>query len=526
MVVGSGYGGAIAASRLARAGKQVCLLERGRELQPGEYPDTAPEAAREFQLDTPDGHVGNEAGLYDLHVNPDICVFVGCGLGGTSLVNANVALEADPRVFADPRWPAGLRADLTTRLQTGYQRAREMLKPTPLPPGIETPKLQALRASAAAMGAADRFIRPPINVTFEDGVNHVGVEQKACNLCGDCCTGCNHGAKNTVLMNYLPDAHNFGASIFTTVSVTHLSRSGDSWNVHYRLVGEGREAFNAPEDFVRARIVVLAAGTLGSTGILLRSAKLGLPLSEKLGQRFTGNGDVLGFSYNGDAAVRGIGFGHRDPALQTDKVGPCISGAIDLRNANVLEEGMIVEEGSLPGALAPFLPLAFNAAAAATQISCTAEQLAREAQCDVEGSYTGAMQNTQTYLVMSHDDGAGVISLENDRVRVTWPRVSRQEIFKSVGGVLDKATVPSKGIYLEDPISEKIAGQDLITVHPLGGCVMGEDAAQGVVNHKGQVFSSINGDAVYSDLYVSDGSVIPRPLGVNPLLTISALAER
>src|SRR5579863_9531266 len=111
VVVGSGYGAAIAASRLARAGQQVCVLERGREFQPGEYPDTEAEALAETQAELPSGHVGSRAGLYDFHVNPDVNVFVGCGLGGTSLINGNVAVRAEPRVFDDARWPQALRDD-------------------------------------------------------------------------------------------------------------------------------------------------------------------------------------------------------------------------------------------------------------------------------------------------------------------------------------------------------------------------------------------------------------------------------
>ncbi|MGH3992370.1 MAG: NAD(P)-binding protein, partial [Pseudonocardiaceae bacterium] len=81
VVVGSGYGGAITASRLARAGRQVCLLERGKELQPGEYPDTGPEAWGEMQIDYPDCHVGSRTALYDMRVNDELSVFMGCGLG-------------------------------------------------------------------------------------------------------------------------------------------------------------------------------------------------------------------------------------------------------------------------------------------------------------------------------------------------------------------------------------------------------------------------------------------------------------
>ena len=116
VVIGSGYGGDIAASRLARARQTVCLLERGREILPGEYPDSMLSATSEFQADLPAGHIGSRTGLYDLRVNKDINVFVGCGLGGTSLVNANVAVRPEPRVFEDPKWPQGLRDDRHTRL--------------------------------------------------------------------------------------------------------------------------------------------------------------------------------------------------------------------------------------------------------------------------------------------------------------------------------------------------------------------------------------------------------------------------
>src|SRR5579864_8384922 len=93
VVVGSGYGGAIAASRMARAGQQVCMLERGKEFQPGEYPDTEIKALEEIQADLLDVHVGPRTGLYEFNVNEEINVFKGCGLGGTSLVNANVSLR-------------------------------------------------------------------------------------------------------------------------------------------------------------------------------------------------------------------------------------------------------------------------------------------------------------------------------------------------------------------------------------------------------------------------------------------------
>lgn len=528
VVIGSGYGGAIAASRLARAGRQVCLLERGRELQPGEYPDTGPEVLGQLQVDGPAGRLGSRTALYDMRVNEDLNVFLGCGLGGTSLVNAGVSLRPEDRIFDDPRWPQALRADLGTLVADGYRRAAEMLRPTVLPDSMAgVPKLAALAESATVLPG--HLTRVPINVNFTEQVNQVGVPQRACTLCGDCVSGCNRAAKNTVLMNYLPDARNHGARIFTTVDVRYLERVNGRWLVHYQLLDTGRERFDAATQFLGADIVVLAAGALGSTEILLRSAAHGLPLSGRVGQRITGNGDVLAFSYNSDREVNGIGWGHREHGAP---VGPCITGVIDLRNQPDLEQGMVIEEGAIPGALANFLPLSLAAVSRSVGVDTDPglpdrlAELSRELESLVQGPYQGAVRNTQTYLVMAHDDGNGSAELIDDRLRVTWPGVGGQAIFGKISELLRRATGPLGGTYLRSPIWTKVLGNRLVTVHPLGGAVLAEDAEHGVVNHQGQVFAGTHGTDVHPDLYVSDGAVIPRCLGVNPLLTISALAER
>ena len=554
VVVGSGYGGGITASRMARAGQEVCILERGKEFQPGdfdkdhklikhgEFPDTEAEALREVQIDLPKLHTGSRTGLYDMRVNDDISVFVGCGLGGTSLLNANVALQADPRIFKLPEWPEEFRNNPNV-LSDGYKRAKEMLKPTPYPDETrptEFPplaKLNALQKSADYIQEA--FYRPPINVNFDtlDGnLNHVGVEQHPCVGCGDCMSGCNYRAKNTVLMNYLPDARNHGAEIFTQVSVRYLSRRDDRWLVHYQLLNTGRDKFDAPTMVVSADIVVLAAGSLGSTEILLRSKNNGLLMvSDQVGEHFTGNGDFLGFAYNCDEEINGVGFGHRPPVDNGNtrtKVGPCITGVIDLRNKEPLEDGYVIEEGSIAGAFGGFLPGLLSVAAGFlgkdtdSGVGDRIKERTRELESLVRGAYHGAIRNTQTFLTMAHDDDNGKLKLEDDRLRIHWPEVGRQPIFKKVADKQEQATAALGGTYLKDPVANKITGEDLITVHPLGGCIMADSADKGAVNHKGQVFSGIEGTAVYDSLYVSDGSVIPRPLGVNPLLTISAVAER
>ncbi|MEP6976513.1 MAG: GMC family oxidoreductase [Thermoleophilia bacterium] len=532
IVVGSGYGGAIAASRLARAGRTVCLLERGRELQPGEYPDSLMEATREFQVDTDRGHLGPATGLYDFRVNRDMNVFLGCGLGGTSLVNANVALAPEPRVFEDLHWPQELRDDLAS-LDACYARATEMLRPAPYPANFPTlPKLDAMAKIAERLG--ESFYPPPINVNFEElegGVNHVGVPQQVCRLAGDCVTGCNYAAKNTTLMNYLPDAHNHGAEIFTRTRVRHVSRRGDRWIVHFDLLDSGREAFDAPPLHVAAKLVVLGAGSLGSTEILLRSRDEGLSVSDRIGERFTGNGDVLAFAYDCDDPIRGIGWGDHAPG-ELPPVGPCIAGIVDVRERPELDHGMVIEEGVMPGAISALLARLFEGVAATIGrdtdpgVRDFVEERVRDVESFVAGPYVGALANTLTFLVMTHDDTGGQIVLEDGRARVVWPGVGREEIFKRVEANLTSATAALGGTYVRNPMWSQLFAQDLVTVHPLGGCPMGDGVDSGVVDHKGRVFDGAGEATVHDGLYVCDGAIIPRSLGVNPLLTISAIAER
>jgi cholesterol oxidase len=530
VVVGSGYGGAIAASRLARAGQDVCVLERGREFLPGEFPDTQLELLRETQLQTAHGHLGSRTALVDVHLDDELNVLVGCGLGGTSLINANVALEADPAVFEDPAWPQQIRDDLVTRIAAGLDRARDMLRPVPYPADAPAlTKLQRLEESAEALEA--HFYRPPVNVSFDETISSGGVRQPACTLCGDCVTGCNVGAKNTTQMNYLPDAKAHGAEIFTLADVRHVERRGGRWAVHFQPLETGRERFDAPTLFVLADVVVLAAGALGSAEILLRSRASGLPLSDRLGARFTANGDVLAFGYNNDVPVNGVGYGTLQ-AEGREPVGPTITGVIDLRGVGADGDAMVIEDGAVPSAMGSSLAAVYTATAALLGddtdrgVNDEAGEGARALESLARGPYHGAVHNTQTFLVMAHDDAGGQLVLDGDRVRVDWPGVGQQPIFAAISDRLRAATRPHGGTYLKNPLWSRLAGHELVTVHPLGGCPMGADAAQGVVDHAGRVFAGRQGAELHEGLLVADGSIVPRSLGVNPLLTISALAER
>jgi cholesterol oxidase len=520
VVVGSGYGGAITAARIARAGRDVCILERGKERHPGEYPDSAVSALREIQVHTPQAHHGAAAGMFDFYAGRDITVLVGCGLGGTSLINASVALEPSSAIFEDDRWPAPLRHHPEV-MKPFMQAAKDMLGSNPYPrTWPDLPKLRALERVADRLG--HEVTRPDINVTFADGPNAIGMLQNACALCGDCCSGCNYGAKNTVLMNYLPDADAHGAHIFTEVTVHSVRRWQDKWRVGFDVPGGGREPGS-----VTADVVVLAAGTLGSTQILLRSRALGLPTSDRLGHGFSGNGDVLAFGYDTDESVRGVGLGGRVPRQDT-LVGPVITGLIDLRGrAEQRGNALIIEDGAIPGVLAAMVPAAMSAAAFGhlEEGTKSAVRHLRELAGVPLGPYHGAVDRTLTYLVMSTDDAGGRIVLEDGRVHVDWPEVGEQPVFARDNQILTMATDALNGTMTPDPLWALTNGRSLITVHPLGGCVMADDVANGVVDHACRVFDPVGG-GVHEGLYVCDGSVVPLALDVNPLLTISAIAER
>lgn len=556
VVVGSGYGAGVAAARLARAGQSVCVLERGREILPGQFPDGLASARADMQIDTARGRLGAADGLYNLHLNDDMLAMVGCGLGGTSLINANVALEVDPRHFATEAWPQPFRDD-PALLAPYVERARQVLAPTPYPEHFpKLNKLEALRKSAQVLGKP--FSRPPITVNFENQTNPFGVPQPACTLCGDCTSGCNVGAKNTTRMNYLPDAHAHGAQIFTGARVRHVAREGSGWRVFFEAValrGAAPQAADAAApDSVYADLVLLGAGALGSTEILLRSRDKGLALSERLGQRFSGNGDVLALGFDADwdpqpatddgqdlrRNINGVGAG-TNPVPKDQLPGPCITGLIDMRATPELAEGLVIEEGVIPGALATLLTpaLFFNEALNGGEFTFGAGQakvrlLDAQAMADAvqhpsqlaATAYAGAVARTQTYLVMSVDESAGVLRLQNDRLRIHWPGAGGSPVIARDNDWLNLASQAITGQFVANPLWSQPLGKKLITVHPLGGCGMGDDATRGVVDHLGRVFAGNAGTAVHAGLFVCDGAILPGAVGVNPLLTISALAER
>ncbi len=538
VIVGSGYGGGVAAARLAGATRadgtplRIALLERGQEHPVGEFPETLLRGRKSARLDRDRPSKPGVDPLVNVHVGDEVVVVHGHGLGGTSLINANVSIPPHSRVWDKPVWPAALRAEMKTRVGEGYRRARAMLRPRSWPDSADHPpllKYAALKRSGDHIGR--RVFQPPINVNFEQGLSPGGVDQPPCNGCGDCVAGCNVGAKNTVAMNYLPLAHQRGAGLFCGARVRSVERRGAGWLVWYVPNEARRDVFGATELFVRADRVILAAGTLGSTEILLRSKQRGLPCSDAVGERFSGNGNAIGSAYNGEFAVNGIGRGS-DVTPET-MVGACITGVLDGRDENLpVEHGVIVEEGSLPRVLGVPFHRALNITAPLTGEDTddgVVDELL-EAMRTLKGHITdpwhngNATQNSQSFLVMSHDKADGRIELLHDKARVVWPTAHTSVPHAHIDPLLRGASAGLGAAHTPSPLSNKALNLE-ITVHPLGGCTMGDDPAVSVVNHKGQVYQGAGGK-VHDGLYVSDGSVIPCALGANPLLTITALAER
>ena len=540
VVVGSGYGGAIAAYRMAQhAGRQrgnrkysVCVLERGIERQAGDYPSTLSGALKDIQADAKAGRVGSRSALFDFRMNRDVSVLVGCGLGGTSLINAAVMLAPRDSVFRNPLWPRDLCDPDDPKKLKKFKRyfdvARKMLDVDSCPSDLGLEKVKWLTIGAAPM----KVTPAPVAIAFKTTVNQFGVQQQRCVLCGNCISGCNHSAKNTVATNYLAGAANAGADIFCGVETRAIEKGPDgTWLVHVRLNDKTLRPFDNPEIVIRANLVFLSAGTLGSTEILLRSRRrFGLSFSPALGTRFSGNGDMIAFGYNTPDRVNGFGYGEVLP--RNASVGPTIAATID-DGTGANHTGAVIQEGAIPGALRFPLRFAAPVMARATHLLADAsfdisfKHLWREIDSVIRGVRHGALARTQTFLAMSQDDGKGRMRLSDDRLRITWDGAGYQKVYRKVSLRLQQITKAMKGRYVINPFWSRIFGRRLMTVHPLGGCCIGENANQAVVNSTGQVFDGSDpaGREVHAGLYVCDGSIIPTPLGTNPSLTISALAE-
>ncbi|KAI0914007.1 glucose-methanol-choline oxidoreductase [Ustulina deusta] len=545
VVIGSGYGGGVAAARLARADKSVCLLERGKERWPGEFPSGTADALDQLHysgqivppwLPKKIVHGGDPTGLYHLIFGNGQNALVGNGLGGTSLINANVFLEADEDALKLEQWPKEIKNNVGC-LKEFYNRAAEVLEPEEYPkdwPNL--PKLDLLERQAKYLNMTEKFSRVKQTTRFRNGPNSCGVEMSASASTGQDATGLNDGSKTTTLVTYLADAWNWGADMFCESEVRYITESpnGDGYIVYFAWHGGNRGHFkaNLHDDlmWVHAKeAVFLGAGAIGTTEILLRSKQMGLKMSDQVGQKMSGNGDMLAFGYNTDSEVNAMGRRFPSPY---HPVGPCITGIIDNRKGheNPLD-GYVIEEGTIPRALVPFMQalLEFMPGSSDTAEESLLERvkgnLARAGSLFL-GPYfrKGAIERTQVYLIMSHDSNQAYLTLKEDKPVLEFIGVGRSDHVKYLNRVLEKATRAVGGTFVQNPFYS-LMSQQQITVHPIGGACMADSGATGVTNHVGAVFKG-DGIETHHGLIVTDGAVIPTSLGANPFATITALAER
>ncbi|KAH6850734.1 hypothetical protein B0I37DRAFT_397020 [Chaetomium sp. MPI-CAGE-AT-0009] len=519
VVIGSGYGGGVAASRMARTGQSVCLLERGREKWPGEYPAGAVDALKELH--------------YSGTFSP--------GLGGTSLINANVFMEADKETLAMKAWPPEIREDVDG-LDKYYKKVEDVLDPQEYPAEWpELPKAKLLQKQAELLGLGNKFKRVRQTTRFINGPNSCGVEMSPSSLTGQDATGVNDGSKNTTLVTYIADAWNWGAEMFCECEVRYIEedKNGEGYRVYFAWHGRNRGLFKANLHgdlmWVHAKkAVFLGAGAIASTEILLRSKAMGLEMSDMVGQQMSGNGDMLAFGYNTDEDANAIG---RENPSPYNPIGPTITSVIDCRQDETKPDfnpldGFVLEEGAIPHALAPLFQAMLDLMPGKkdpqndTLIEKTQAALARYGSRFLGPYYkNGAVQKTQVYLIMSHDSNQAVLSLKDDKPMLEFLGVSRGHHVKKLNKLLEKATEVVGGTLVQSPFYELLGQQ--ITVHPIGGACMARDntGKTGVVNHVGKVFRGRDG-RTHDGLIVTDGAVIPTALAANPFATIAALAER
>lgn len=506
IVIGSGFGGGAAACRMAEAGMRVAILERGRRWERTDFPEGPDDAAQlAWHPHT------NPRGLYDLRLFEDGVVLTAAGVGGGSLLYYNVQLEAREEVFSDG-WPAGI--DLAA-LQPWYRRCEEALDPK-LTPSPAPSKVRAFRNAAKRFGHEAE--RVPLAVHFGEPRAHPlsGHPQDGCENLGRCGIGCPLHAKNTTDITYVARAEQLGADLLPLHEALRLeppARKGARWTVGYRdlqydEVGE-----------LRAPVVVVAAGTLGSARLLLQSRERGdLPkLSPALGTRFSGNGNALGVIFEPEAdSARGARV----------EVGPSITSRIDLWE----ERGFIIEDLGLPPRYMGVLDGlgSVSRAAAVLRPRLIAKEVAlRFGDSDRPASPTElaapplaphGRADVLTFLFMGKEAPTGTLKLSRrGQIDIDFGSSDSRLLYDRMSETLDELAGAIGG-RAEFNLRHRLLGKYVIA-HPLGGCPMADDPQAGVVDGFGRVHG-------YPGLHVLDGSIVPSPLGANPSKTIAALAER
>ncbi len=501
-VVGSGFGGAASALRLAERGMDVVVVERGRRLSPSDL-----EAGRsDPRALLYDPRLGLRRGYFWQRFFRDVGIIGATGVGGGSIVWGAVLLEPPRRFYEDASW-AGL-ADWEAELAPHLAEAARML-------GRQTnPHLgemdEHLRAAAEAVGAGDTFGPVPLAIHFGSGpgersadpyLGGEGPERTGCLLCGGCLAGCPYGAKNTLDLNYLHLAERRGARIrpeHEVAAITPLGAAG------YELALSGRPP-------LRARRVVVAAGVLGTLELLLRCRdELGtLPrISPRLGHAVRTNSEAV-------TAVM-------QPPGDDLSVGPSISSDFHPDERTHVTQNRYVGGGHMRWMLGPLTDGEYPAGRRRRTLAA----IARSPIAQLRLFGTRDIERRLSALTVMQDVESELQFLWGRSPLRPWRRVLRSRAlpgrrppsYMPIANRVTRAFAEASGGTPLNLLPESVGGLS-VTAHILGGAAIGADPVSGVIDSRHQVFG-------HPGLYVADASAIPANLGVNPSLTITAMAER
>lgn len=531
IVIGSGFGGSVMTCRLAEKNYKVLLLERGRQWKMHEFPRRPHEIQQNMFWDPQD----SKFGLMEFRDNSesDVMTLTGSGLGGGSLIYANVLYRMPAENFQN--WPGGWTRE---KMDPYYDRVLGIMEAKPYPFEKETyyhhtPKTAALKRVSQELQGNDNapdFVLPPLAVRFEGSFpgeqsrNQHGALQSKCNKCGECDLGCNIHAKNTLDLNYIYRAQNLKdskAEVRTHAEVTRIEKFQDGYKVSYII-----PQMPGDELSFTAKNVVLSAGSVGSTSLLLKMKKQGtLPnLNKWLGKKWCGNGDLLGIVLDAEENL--------DPTN-----GPVITSALQYRFANYPDgfpHSMVIEDAGFPIGMAWYLsgkvPQLTGILGSMKLVLKNLKDFILKifkvsnpgSEINVGDDFAKAIDRADfvrrafVLLGMGRDRSDGEITLREDNQAIIKWKLEKSELHYSRLRK-EMKTIAKKvgGIFMDNPLTHL---DKVIAVHPLGGCPMGNNEKEGFVNPQGKVFG-------HEGLYVVDGSIIPTSIGPNPSLTIAALAE-
>jgi cholesterol oxidase len=481
------------------------VLERGRDYRDRQFPRTVTDAASLFwkQPGTDTGPA-SWRGLYDVRFFSGIGVVTASGLGGGSLIYANIHVRPDAGVFDDPAWPAGIRRQT---LEPYYQRVSAMLRLAPPPADLSLPKRDMFHAAAARLGR--EAFDPEMAVAWREPP---GPGRQPCQLAAECEFGCPYGAKHSLDVTYLAEAERQGAELRTGVFATWLEPDGAGYRVHYLDTADGTVSS------VTGTRVVVAAGTLGTNELLLRSrdeARSLSKLSTALGHSFSGNGDFLGSIQNSAADLQ--------PWLGPDVVSvmrftdstPHFTLAAPTFNRSTMSVLAAHGQPRLHG-LRFLSPLLWPLMERILPRLFTNEILTRPPKLRMRNA--GDPARMTNLFAIGRDNANGRMRLRRGRLDVMWRYASEnRELIAKMTSAMEAVAQAYGGTF--GTLFTWQIFQRIITVHPLGGCRLADSPQTGVVSPDGEVFG-------YPGLFIADGSVIPTSLGFHPCMTISALAER